>query len=103
LSDRQTLRFVEARNCALLTGPAARGSPEVVELQVLLMIEVGPPASDAPDEGVEGLQDRYTRHLAPEVGGPTASLALRLGLQLCQSEYLPRDGSRLAQNTQLSR
>ncbi len=51
MSDRQTLRFVEDRICALLTGPAARGSSEVVELQVLLMIEVGLPASDAPDEG----------------------------------------------------
>ncbi len=36
LSDRRTLRFIEDRICALRSGPAARGSPEVDELQVLL-------------------------------------------------------------------
>jgi hypothetical protein len=116
LRECRTFRFVEDRICALLTHPDAWGAPEAVELQVLLVLEVGLTASGAPDAVVGGLQDRYNRHLAREVGGLPTSLALRLGLdrtasqrlvqvlaQFCQSENLPWDGACLAEISQLSR
>ena len=80
MSNMRLLPFLEERLEALLTVPDAWGTPEAVELQVLLLLEIRLVAGGAARGEVEGLQQRYETYLSREVPGPPATLAFRLAL-----------------------
>jgi len=65
---------------ALLSRPDGWGTPESVELQVLLLVELRHAALGATLEEIDSVNDRYHAYLEREVPGPPTSLAARLGL-----------------------
>ena len=76
----EMVAFVRRRIDALLTAPDAWGSPESVELQLLLLVEMWHVVVGSPREDVDAVTDRYQRYLAGILPGPPVPLALRLGL-----------------------
>lgn len=82
--------FVRQRIGALLDRPDAWGPPEAVELQLLLLLEMWQLASGASQEEIDGVFDRYQRHLGRAVPGPPASLSERLGLAARADERFVR-------------
>jgi hypothetical protein len=72
--------FVEQRLISMLRTPDAWGTPDAVELQVLLLLEVRLKAKGADDVELRDVQQRYTRFLAQRLPGPPSSLAERLGV-----------------------
>lgn len=74
------IAFVNQRVSALLASPDAWGPPEAVELQLLLLLEMWHVARGAPRDEIDGVTERYDRHLGRAVPGPPVSLAARLEL-----------------------
>lgn len=78
--------FVHQRTTALLERPDGWGPPAAVELQLLLLLEMGHVAAGAPPEVVDGTMDRYRRYMGRSVGESSLSLAGRLGLTTRSNE-----------------
>lgn len=74
------VEFVHQRISALLDTPDAWGAPEAVELQLLILLEMWHVTQGAPQEEVDGVSDRYDRHIGVAVTGGPVMLAARLGL-----------------------
>jgi hypothetical protein len=74
------LALIDQRMQALLLRPDGWGTPESVELQLLLLIELRHAATGAPENEIDEVNDRYASFLARELPGPPTSLAARLGL-----------------------
>src|SRR5690349_14238823 len=72
--------FVEQRLLAILRSPDGWGPPLAVELQVLLLVEMGHVVRGAPSEHVDKTSRRFTTYLGLVLPGPPVSLASRLEL-----------------------
>ena len=73
--------FVDQRLEAILSHPDGWGPPHAVELQVLLLIEMGHIAHGRTEDHVYGVTERFSRHLGQRLPGPPLPLAHRLGLK----------------------
>jgi hypothetical protein len=81
MMDEHVGEFARDRLSALLARPDGWGSPEAVELQVLLLVEVALVARGELRERVDGTHERYVRFLARAIGQPNSlPLFARLGL-----------------------
>lgn len=77
----KVLQYVRQRLESMLDAPDMWGSPESVELQVLLLVEVGLTAMGMPEVTVNSLGDQYSRLLLTRTGKSSLSLAASLGLR----------------------
>lgn len=72
--------FVEGRLAAILEAPDTWGSPEGVELQILLLVELRHKVLGQPDEVVDHVTARYRAFLGERYPKQPFSLAGTLGL-----------------------
>jgi hypothetical protein len=83
-TENNLVEFIDQRFTAIMTLPEAWGSPEAIELQVLLLVELRKVALGAQQEdGTPAANTMYSydRFLALSVGGPPFCLAVRLQLK----------------------
>lgn len=79
-SRRQMVTFVVRRLGALLQRPDSWGTPQAVELQMLLLLEMWHVATGAGQDIINGVSDRYDAYLDAQVPGNPVPLGERLGL-----------------------
>lgn len=77
---RDVVDFVRQRISAVLQHPRGWGPPRAVELQILLLVEVGLVGKGASKETVDGVLLRWSRHVGKVVCPGPQDLTGKLGI-----------------------